>query len=116
MQRQSERRGTSNYIFVWAHFHNMVKIYHYTSLQGVNGMSTSGVLHISTSTMGHARFGAGVYFTALPPNTPRYYLVVNNYDGNNGNISSFETYVRTHWKKVDFALEFDSSQLPGIHK
>lgn len=62
-----------------------ITLYHYTTEAGKNGIESSRVIRQSKSKDGtgrdDARFGDGVYLTTLAPDTDRFRLYINNWDG-----------------------------------
>jgi len=63
-----------------------MEVYHYTNPQSAQAIIRSGVIKKSAKKAKRrddARYGQGVYFTQIPPSTPRFWIAFNNYDGQN---------------------------------
>jgi hypothetical protein len=88
----------------------MVKLYHYTSAKGCQGILVDGVIRRSRGTTGDAVLGHGVYLTALPPWTKDMKLLTNNWDGGS------ERAILSKLDNLHYYIEFDSEHLPGVVK
>jgi len=67
------------------HETNMEVYYHYTNPQAANAIIRSGVIKkSSTKAKGRddAVYGEGVYLTRIPPDYPKFWIALNNWDGN----------------------------------
>ena len=64
---------------------SMVRVYHYTDEEGLEGIVKSGVLRVSQIKQGDANYGDYyLYVTELPPSTPFYKVLTNNYYADGG--------------------------------
>ena len=62
-----------------------ITLYHYTTADGLKGIVQSRRINssVQNSRRADVRYGEGVYLTALPPNTSKFLIALNNYDGMN---------------------------------
>ncbi|KAJ4436534.1 hypothetical protein ANN_16565 [Periplaneta americana] len=87
----------------------MVKLYHYTSAEGCSGILSEGVIRSSKDRARDVYMGEGVYLTSLPPSTDNWKLLKNNWDGS-------ESTLLDKLNRLDFYIEFDSTDLPSARK
>lgn len=66
----------------------LVPVYHYTNKEGYDGIVRSGAIRPSVVKHGDALYGEGVYCTSLPPRTPFYEVLMNNYDQDGGVVGN----------------------------
>eukprot|EP00438_Fugacium_kawagutii_P033846 Skav226813 [mRNA] locus=scaffold6234:12963:14078:- [translate_table: standard] len=64
----------------------MVTVFHYTSRVGYWGIMKSGHIRPSEIKQGDATYGTAVYATELPPSTPFFTVLQNNYAADGGII------------------------------
>ncbi|CAH1773186.1 unnamed protein product [Owenia fusiformis] len=76
-----------------------MKVYHYTSEDGLKGIQSSMMIHESTDTTKDAMLGYGVYFTTMDPGQhSKEEILQNNYD----------SAIRAmHVKRMDYAIEVE---------
>jgi hypothetical protein len=86
----------------------MVKLYHYTSAEGCQGILVDGVIRRSKDTTRDAILGQGVYLTSLPPWTRDMKLLKNNWDGRS------ERAILRKLDNLHYYIEFNSKHLPGV--
>lgn len=60
---------------------NLVKLYHYTNTEGIEGIISSGEIAASTDTINDAFYGSGTYATKHGPENSITQIARNNYDG-----------------------------------
>lgn len=77
---------------------NLMQLYHFTDLIGIQGIAASGQIAASTNTMHDAIYGQGVYTTTYGPENSKTFIAINNYDGGWG--------YQLAQGKVDHCVEF----------
>ncbi len=58
----------------------MVKLYHYTNYEGLNGIKNTGYIRAQRPHGGAVDLPFGVYLTKLTPDTDSITLIINNYE------------------------------------
>jgi hypothetical protein len=87
----------------------MTILYHYTSLDGIEGIRRAGVIRSSDFKKGDAAWGRGVYLTSLPPSTKVQDLMLNNWGIILGPNAGTQP-------KLNFYISFRSQDLPNVQK
>mmetsp|Transcript_51746 Transcript_51746/g.82651 ORF Transcript_51746/g.82651 Transcript_51746/m.82651 type:complete len:127 (-) Transcript_51746:61-441(-) len=82
-----------------------ITLYHYTDATGAAGISKSKVIKGSTveTPVQKRRYGCGVYFTSINPNSPDIdprTILLNNYDDAGQVINS-----KRLWARIDWVIE-----------
>ena len=81
------------------------RVYHYTNKAGYDGIVKSGAIRPSDIKQGDASYGPGVYGTKLPPSTPIFRVLTNNYDADGGVTGRGEDVM----DRADYVIGFDVS-------
>ena len=81
------------------------RVYHYTNRAGYSGIVRSGAIRPSDIKQGDASYGPGVYGTKLPPSSPFWDILKNNYDGDGGIIGRGED----KSDRAEYVFQFDVS-------
>ena len=93
----------SFYYYLDAPEDNMsITLYHYTNIEGIRGISSSGFIEESGGGR-DANFGEGVYLTSLKPTESKIKIVANNW----GNKEERKLERAVQEGRVDFAVEIE---------
>ncbi len=77
----------------------MSYVYHYTDKAGIEGIEGDEMISPSDPDLKDAYYGAGVYFTTVPPESSTNQILRNNWDGVRGKNEFTEWYIAV--KKSD---------------
>ena len=85
-----------------------IELYHYTDYTGYRGIKNSKTIRKTTADRVHARYGHGVYFSSLTPDTDKSEIATCNYQGGGDAMmirGRVDYYVKVKFSKRDPNLE-----------
>jgi hypothetical protein len=89
----------------------MVKLYHYTNLEGFNGITKDGLIRAKWPHSGTAHMPFGVYLTQLSPTTDSQTLISNNYNYGRNETNNIEFI-----QKTEYCFVIESEMIPQVYQ